>query len=85
MASVVLVVGLLTYVSIKKIREHKEEKRALRKYELGIVEVMSPFDDNNEQPPFYQKDRLASCPEDEQHHALRSDKRSMRHFKFPHF
>jgi hypothetical protein len=85
MASVVIVLSLLTYFSIKKIREHKEEKRALRKYELGVVEVMSASDDGREQPPFYQQGHLESRPNDEEHTASKGDKRSRRHLKMPNF
>jgi hypothetical protein len=85
MASVVIVLSLLTYVSIKKVREHKAEKRALRKYELGVVEVISPSDGGREQSPFCQQGRLGSHPDDEEQTAMKSDKRSRRHFKMPNF
>lgn len=81
MASIALAVSVLTYYSVKKIQEHNEEKRALKEQELGIVEVVSPFDDRHEEPPVYQKGQLVAPPEKQEHPVLESQKRSIRQFQ----
>lgn len=81
MASIVLAVSVLTYYSVKKIREHNEEKRALRELELGIIEVILPFDDRHEEPPVYQKNQFAASLGNQEHTALGGHRRDIRYFQ----
>jgi hypothetical protein len=89
MASLVVAIGAAIYLSVAKVHERKEKKRVLGNEQIstrGLVRVLSTMEDTTShkigQSPAYHKERLPAYHEKDQHPALRTDKRSVRHFGF---
>lgn len=82
MASVVIAIGVAVYFTTEKVREHKEKKRALKLQqasEHGPIEEITTGDlHDDEHLPGYQKEVLPGYHMEDQHPALRNEKRQHR-------
>jgi hypothetical protein len=87
MASIVVAIGVVIYISAAKVHESKEKKRALKAQgalERGLVEELSTIDDitdhlDNEHLQVSHKERLPPYHIEDQHLTFHTDKRSARH------